>query len=222
MNVISMDFDQARFNMVEQQIRTWEVLDQTVLDTLFAVPRERFVPSAYRLLAFSDTRIPLGCDQYMLPPRVEARIVQALAPRPTDRALLVGSGSGYVTALLARLAREVTSVELHAEIASMAAQNLRAAVVTNAEVVNADAVDGFAEHAPYDLIAVTASCASRRPVIEQQLAIGGRMFVVVGAGHPMDALLVTRRAPDVFATESLFEFALEPLVGAEPRPQFAF
>ncbi len=217
-----MDFNQARFNMVEQQIRPWEVLDQAALDTMLAVPREHFVPSAYRLLAFSDTRIPLGFDQFMLPPRVEARILQALAPHAADHGLLVGSGSGYLTALLAHLAKDVVSVELHPELAATATRNLRAARVANAEVINADGVDGRPDRAPYDFIAVTGSCATRRPAFEQQLAVGGRLFVVVGSGPAMEALLITRRSPEVCTTESLFEFELEPLVGAEPRARFKF
>ena len=135
-----MDFQQARFNMVEQQIRTWEVLDQGVLDALLEVPREQFVPEAYRNLAFSDISIPLGMGQSMMPPKVEARMLQALNPGPTDRALEIGTGSGYVTALLARFARSVVSVELHASFTEAAAKRLLALGVANVALITADGI----------------------------------------------------------------------------------
>lgn len=217
-----MDFQQARFNMVEQQIRTWEVLDQDVLDALLEVPREQFVPDAYRNLAFSDISIPLGMGQSMMPPKVEARMLQALNPGPEDRALEIGTGSGYVTALLARFARSVVSVELHAAFTECAAKRLLALGVTNVALVTADGIGGYPAQAPYDVIAVTGSFPQRQPVIEAQLAIGGRLFMVVGTGHVMEALLITRTGPDAYAVESLFETELEPLAGAESKPQFAF
>lgn len=217
-----MDFQQARFNMVEQQIRTWEVLDQAVLDALFEVPREHFVPEAYRQLAFSDIRIPLGMGQFMMYPRVEARMLQALNPGPRDRALEIGTGSGYVTALLAHFASSVVSVEIYAAFTDSAAKKLRAREVDNVALITADGIGGYPAQGPYDIIAITGSFARRQPGIEAQLAIGGRLFVVVGTGPAMEALLVTRTTEQAWTVESLFETELEPLVGAETPPQFAF
>lgn len=217
-----MDFQQARFNMVEQQIRTWEVLDQSVLDALFEVPREQFVPDAYRQLAFSDTRIPLGMGQSMMFPKVEARMLQALNPGPRDRALEIGTGSGYVTALLAHFASSVVSVELYEAFTESAARRLRARDIANVALITADGIGGYAAQAPFDVIAVTGSFAQRQPQIEAQLAIGGRLFMVVGNGHAMEALLITRTTEQAYGVESLFETELEPLVGAESAPKFAF
>lgn len=217
-----MDFQQARFNMVEQQIRTWEVLDQAVLDALFEVPREHFVPDAYRQLAFSDIRIPLGLGQAMMYPRVEARMLQALNPGPRDRALEIGTGSGYVTALLAHFASSVVSIEIHAAFTDGAAKKLRSRDVTNVALVNADGVRGYPAQGPYDVIAATGSFARRQPAIEAQLTIGGRLFVVLGNGPAMEAVLVTRTAEQAWTAESLFETELEPLIGAETPPQFVF
>jgi protein-L-isoaspartate(D-aspartate) O-methyltransferase len=217
-----MDFNQARFNMVEQQIRTWEVLDQTVLDTVMAIPRERFVPESYRLLAFSDIRIPLGGGRAMMTPKLEARLVQSLNLKPTDRVLEIGTGSGYVTALLAHLSQQVTTLELDPELSASAAQKLRSAGLTNVETIVGDGLLGHAAGAPFDAIAVTGSVAARQPALEAQLAVGGRMFVVVGTGPSMEALLITRVSASDVAVESLFEVELEALVGAEARPRFEF
>lgn len=217
-----MDFQQARFNMVEQQIRTWEVLDQAVLDALFEVPREQFVPDAYRQLAFSDTRIPLGMGQSMMTPKVEARMLQALNPGSRDRVLEIGTGSGYVTALLAHFAGSVVSVELYSMFTESAAGRLRARDIGNVALITADGLGGYPAQGPYDVIAVTGSFATRQPALEAQLAVGGRLFMVVGAGFAMEALLITRQSTEAYAVESLFETELEPLVGAETPPQFAF
>lgn len=217
-----MDFQQARFNMVEQQIRTWDVLDQDVLNALLEVPREHFVPDGYRNLAFSDIRIPLGHGQSMMTPKVEARMLQALRPAAGDRALEIGTGSGYVTALLARFCANVTSLDIHAEFTEQATRRLRALGIDNASLLTADGLGGHAARAPYDVIAVSGSFPQRQPALEAQLAVGGRLFVVVGTGHVMEALLVTRVGEHSFDVESLFETELEPLVGAEAAPQFAF
>ncbi len=208
--------------MIEQQIRSWEVLDQRILDALFEVPREHFVPAAYRQLAFSDIRIPLGHGQSMMHPRVEARMLQALDPGPRDRALEIGTGSGYVTALLAHFTSTVVSVELYESFTDSAAKKLRARDIENAALITADGVGGYPAHGPYDVIAVTGSCARRQPAIEEQLAFGGRLFIVVGTGPTMEALLVTRTAERVWTEESLFETELEPLIGAETPARFIF
>lgn len=217
-----MDFQQARFNMVEQQIRTWEVLDQNVLDALTEIPREHFVPEAYRTLAFSDTRIPLGLGQSMMTPKVEARVLQALNPGPRERALEIGTGSGYLTALLAHFAASVVSVELYPEFTESAARRLRARHIGNVALITANGLEGYPSQGPYDVIAVTGSFYDRQPRLEEQLAIGGRLFMVVGTGHAMEALLITRTSAAACSVEALFETELEPLVGAERPPQFAF
>lgn len=217
-----MDLTQARFNMVEQQVRTWEVLDQAVLDAMMDVPRDRFVPEPYRLLAYSDIRIPLPCGQAMFAPKWEGRLLQALKPTRECRALEIGTGSGYLAALLGRLCGEVVSVEIHAELSAQAARRLRVAAADNVLLEVGDGIEGWPSRGPYDLVAVTASSPARRPALEQQLTEGGRMFIVCGVSPAMEATLVTRLDAHTWTSESLFELELEPLIGAETRPQFEF
>lgn len=219
---MTMDFQQARFNMVEQQVRPWDVLDQGVLDALLQLQRDAFVPAAYRQLAYSDTRIPLGGGRFMMTPKLEARMVQALGLKGTDRVLEIGTGSGYVTVLLARFSRSVLSLEIDPEVAAEARKKLRAQGCVNASVVVADGLNGSPDNGPFDAIAVTGALTVRSPVLEAQLAVGGRLFAVVGQGHAMPALLVTRVSESEFVEESLFETELEPLSGAEPKPSFRF
>ena len=215
-----MDFETARYNMVEQQVRTWEVLDQAVLDRLFEVPRERFVPEDYRRLAYADARIPLGEADVMMPPREEARLLQALALNARDHVLEVGTGSGYLAALAAGLSRRVTTVEICGERMARAERNL--AGFDNVEVIEGDAVQGWAAAAPYDAIAVTGSLPLLDDTFLRQLKPGGRLFVVVGEAPAMEARLVTRTGAQDWATESLFETVLPPLVGARRPNQFEF
>jgi len=217
-----MDSSQARFNMVEQQVRPWEVLDQGVLDAMLALPREHFVPETYRRLAYSDIRIPLGHGQAMFAPKWEGRLIQALAPTGSERVLEIGTGSGYLAALLASLAAEVVSLDVIGEFTQSAARRLRALGIANVNCVEADGLASPPPHGPFDLIAVTGSSPTRLVTLEAQLAPGGRLFAVVGRGRVMDALLVTRHAEDAFTTESLFELELEPLRGAETPPTFHF
>lgn len=216
-----MDLSQARFNMVEQQVRPWEVLDQSVLDAMLELPREHFVPAAYRRLAYSDIRIPLGFGAAMFAPKWEGRLLQALAPAPHERALEIGTGSGYLAALLARLCAQVLTVDIQPQFVEDATRKLRAVGVDNVRCVAGDALDGWSAEAPYDLIAVTASSPARRPAIEAQLAPGGRMFIVTGTAPAMEARLITREG-DRYLEESLFELELEPLRGAETPPRFQF
>jgi protein-L-isoaspartate(D-aspartate) O-methyltransferase len=215
-----MDFETARFNMVEQQVRPWEVLDQTVLDRLSAIPRERFVPEDYLRLAYADTRIPLGGGDVMMPPREEARLLQALALAPGDHVLEVGTGSGFLAALAAGLARRVTTVEISGERRAQAERNL--ADYGNVEVIEGDAVRGWEAAAPYDAIAVTGSLPVLDDSFLHQLKPGGRLFVVVGEAPAMEALLLTRTGAGDWATESLFETVLPPLAGAKRPNQFEF
>lgn len=219
---MSLDLEIARFNMVEQQIRPWEVLDPRVLDVCARVRRELFVPAGYRNLAFSDTSIPLAHGQSMMAPKVEARLLQALAVEPSDRILEIGTGSGYLAALLATLGAHVTSIEYYADLSEQAKSNLRQAGVGNVKLHVGDGLDGWPTAEPYDVIAVTGSCPARRPAIEQQLAINGRLFLVVGTGAVMEAMVITRLSKDTWTAESLFETELLPLIGAEAKPEFRF
>ena len=215
-----MDFETARFNMVEQQVRPWEVLDQAVLDRLAAVPREQFVPEDYRRLAYADTRIPLGNGDVMMPPREEGRLLQALALTARDHVLEVGTGSGYLAALAAGLSRRVTTIEISPERKARAETSLTE--FNNVEVIEGDAVRGWAAVGPYDAIAVTGSLPELDDAFLRQLKPGGRLFVVVGEPPAMEARLVTRTGAQDWATESLFETVLPPLAGARRPNQFEF
>jgi protein-L-isoaspartate(D-aspartate) O-methyltransferase len=215
-----MNIEQARFNMVEQQIRTWDVLDQQVLDLMAEVPREDFVPAAYRNLAFADTCIPLEHGQSMMVPRVEARMLQALQVERDDRILEVGTGSGFVTALLARLGGHVTSIEIVDALGSSARAKLEAHGIENVDLYSGDASHGWERAAPYDVIAVTGSLPVPEDSFQNTLAIGGRLFVVVGREPAMQALLITRNSESQWASECLFETVLPPLVGVDEPERF--
>lgn len=215
-----MNIEQARFNMVEQQIRTWEVLDQQVLDLMAEVPREDFVPAAYRNLAFADTCIPLEHGQSMMVPRVEARMLQALQVERDDRILEVGTGSGFVTALLARLGGHVTSIEILEALSSSARTKLDAHGIENVDLYTGDASHGWERAAPYDVIAVTGSLPVPEDRFQNNLAVGGRLFIVVGREPAMQALLITRNSESQWASECLFETVLPPLVGVEEPERF--
>lgn len=217
-----MNLEQARFNMVEQQIRTWEVLDPAVLELLYAVPREEFVPAAYRQLAFADMEIPIGEGERMMAPRIEARIVQALALRKTDRVLEVGTGSGYLTALLARCAAHVYSLEIRPGLAAFGRANLERHGADNVSLEVADGARGDAKRAPYDAIVLTGSTPVLPAALREQLAPGGRLFAVVGEPPVMVARLVTCTAPGAFRTVALFDTVLAPLVNAERPARFQF
>jgi len=211
----------ASEQMIEQQVRAWEVLDPRVLELLRRVPRERFVPSSHRFLAFADVAVPLPHGQHMLHPNVAGRALQALELTGAERVLEIGTGSGFLTACLAAGANQVRSLELFEELADMARTNLAAVGIRNAEVVTADATRSTSE-LRYHAIAITASLPLYDPQFERQLEIGGRLFVVVGEAPVMEARLVRRRSEDVWVTESLFETVLDPLINARRRESFAF
>ncbi|MFI4890821.1 MAG: protein-L-isoaspartate O-methyltransferase [Steroidobacterales bacterium] len=215
-----MDTLAARQQMVDQQIRTWEVLDPRVLDALAAVPREAFVPPAYRALAFADASIPIGFGQTMLAPNLQGRILQALDIDNDTTALEVGTGTGYLCACLSLLAGKVHSIELYAELADAARTNLRS-VGAAAHVETLDVFDP-APLGAYDAIAVTASLPVYDRRFEQALRIGGRLFVVVGQAPVMEAMLVHRVSETEWLRESLFETVLEALVGAPGPDGFVF
>ncbi len=210
--------DRARFNMVEQQVRTWDVLDPRVLDLLHEVPREDYVPDAYAGVAYADTSIPLDDGQFMLPPRVAARIVQALEPNRMDRVLEVGTGSGYLTRLLCSLSAHVVSVEMSSTLHQKATAKFKAQSIRNVTFVHADGLNGWETDAPYDCIVFTGSMPSLNQDIKQQLKLGGRLFVIIGRPPAMEAVMITRVSADEWSTVSLFETVVEPLTGAdEPR-----
>jgi protein-L-isoaspartate(D-aspartate) O-methyltransferase len=217
-----MNIEQARFNMVEQQIRPWEVLDQRVLDLIGRVPRELFVPEAYRQLAFADTGLPIGHGQQMLPPKLQAKALQSLDVQPSDRVLEVGTGTGYLTALLAKLAHHVYSVELFEALSAYARQALAGLRVSNVTLELGDAAAGWERHAPYDVIVVTGSLPRLPASLREQLSQGGRLFAVVGDAPAMEALLITRVAQDQWLETSLFETEIPPLVNAPEPPRFIF
>jgi protein-L-isoaspartate(D-aspartate) O-methyltransferase len=217
-----MNFDQARANMVEQQIRPWEVLDQAVLDLLYAVPREHFVPPAYRTLAFADLEIPIGEGEKMMAPKIEARIVQELAPRKHERVLEVGTGSGYLTALLAHRAAHVHSVEIRPALAAFGRGNLERHGTDNVTLETGDAARGWPTRAPYDAIVLTGSTPVLPRTLADQLAPGGRLLAVVGEAPVMVARLVTCTAPGAFRSVELFDTLLAPLVNAEQPARFHF
>ena len=213
-----MDFERARFNMIEQQIRTWEVLDQRVLDLLFKLRREDFVPPAYRELAFVDMEIPLGHGEKMLQPKLEARMVQELAPAETDRILEVGTGSGYMTALLAALSAHVCSVDIVAAFTRSAAERLAAHGIRNVTLDTGDAALGWDQHGPYDAIVLTGSVPILPESFKTSLKPGGRLFAVVGEPPVMEAQLITSEDARAYNSVGLFETCIAPLRNA-PRPE---
>ncbi|MFZ5510084.1 MAG: protein-L-isoaspartate O-methyltransferase family protein [Pseudomonadota bacterium] len=217
-----MNIEQARFNMVEQQIRTWEVLDQEVLDLLFVVKREEFVPPAYRSLAFADLEIPLGHGQSMWAPKIEARVLQELQVRKSDRVLEIGSGSGYMAALLAARADQVYTVEIIPELAQLARANLQRAGVNNATVEQGDGARGWSAHAPYDVIVITGSVPVLPEEFLRQLKVGGRLFAFVGEAPVTAARLVTCVAEGDYQTVTLFESNVAPLLNAPQPERFVF
>jgi len=221
------EFERARFNMVEQQIRPWDVLDASVLDLLRLVRREDYVPPDMRELAFVDTQLPLrvgGMDtgEVMLEPKTEARLLQELKVGPLDQALEIGTGSGYMAALLAHKAQHVTTVEIVAELAAFAAANLSRNGVHNARVETGDASRGWSARAPYDVIMVSGSLPVLPEELLAQLKIGGRLAAIVGDAPVMQGMLVTRRTDDQFERTVLFETCVPALRNAVHPARFSF
>ena len=226
-----MDIEQARFNMVEQQIRPWDVLDPKVLDLLLKVRREDYVPDAYRALAFADLEIPIGHGETMLSPKLEARILQEVAVNPDDRILEVGTGSGYLTALLANLGAHVVSVDIVAEFTHNASARLTRHGIHNVTLETGDAARGWASQhaqeqgpgqAPYDVIVLTGSTPVLAEGFQQSLKAGGRMFAVVGEAPAMEARLMTCAAAGAYSTASLFETVIPALRNTPQRTRFVF
>jgi protein-L-isoaspartate(D-aspartate) O-methyltransferase len=217
-----MNIEQARFNMIEQQIRPWEVLDSQVLDLLFVVKREDFVPAAYRNLAFADMEIPLGSGQVMLAPRIEAKLLQELSLKKTDKVLEIGTGSGYMAALLAARSEHVVSVECRPELADMARQNLERAGISNVSIEVCDGANGFSGRGPYDAIVVSASVPAVPEALLKQLRVGGRLAITVGEAPVMEAQLITCTADGIYNTVNLFETVIPALDGTQAKDGFTF
>lgn len=218
---MTINYAQARENMVEQQIRPWEVLDNRVLETLATLPREAFVPAAHRALAYADLELPLGHGQRMMKPVIEGRALQALDVQPGEDVLEVGTGSGFLTACLAMLGREVVSLELHPDLAAHARATLDSTGLgSNVRIETADALAWTAER-QFDVVCVTGAVDSLPPGFLQWLRPGGRLFVVRGRSPVMEAVLVHAEASGP-RLESLFETDLAYLTGAAPVPKFVF
>ncbi len=226
MAAVAMNTEKARFNMIQQQIRPWEVLDPGVLALLSVVKREQFVPAAHKDLAFADVEIPLKANaqpgQTMLAPRVEARFLQELAIKNTDKVLEIGTGSGYMAALLAAKAEFVNSVEIDPELVELARRNLQRAGVANVSVDQGDGALGWDLYAPYDAIIVSASLPVLPETLLRQLKIGGRLVAIVGEEPVMEAQLVKRTDENAFSTVNLFETVVAPLVNAQQPSKFLF
>ncbi len=219
--------EQARHNMIEQQIRPWEVLDATVLELLAIVPRERFVPPHLRSLAFVDFELPLNIDgvvtgEVMLAPKVEARLLQELGLHPHERVLEIGTGSGYMAALAAHRAQTVWSVEIDPRLAAFGAANLAREGVRNARVETGDGALGWEAHAPYDVIIVSGSLPEVPDAMLRQLKVGGRLAAIVGTGPAMRAQIITRTTPDSHEVLPLFETSTRPLRNAQHASRFRF
>ncbi len=214
--------EQARFNMIEQQIRPAEVLDQRVLEVISNTPREAFVPANYRDLAFSDINIPLPNGQMMMKPIMEGRLLQALNIQPEDSILEIGTGSGYFTALLARLGKQVHSIEIDADIMATAQERLATRGIDNVTLLQGDAAQGWDQDGPFDVIAITGSLPILPGSIQQQLTVGGRMVAIIGQSPVMQVFLITRVSETEWNSKCLFETDFPALVNVEQPSAFVF
>ncbi len=217
-----MNFEQARSNMIEQQVRTWDVLDSRVLDVMRSVPREDFAPARHRKLAFSDLRIPLGHDQVMMKPIEQGRCLQSLALEGGERVLEIGTGSGFMTACLSALGARVTSLEIVEALAEQAKKSLATVGVEGAEVRHADAMEAGFDPGSFDAVVVTASVPTVPERFADWLKPRGRLFIVRGRSPAMEALLLTRTESGRLSEESLFDTDLPRLIGSEDAPRFEF
>jgi protein-L-isoaspartate(D-aspartate) O-methyltransferase len=217
-----IELERARYNMIEQQIRTWEVLDQRVLDLLFRVRREDYVPESYRALAFMDMEIPLGHGEKMLQPKQEARMLQALDLQPADRVLEIGTGSGYMTALLASLSAHVYSIDIHADFTRSAAAKLAQHGITNTTLHTGDAASGWDKQGPYDAVVLTGSVPILSEHFTRSLRPGARLLAVVGEPPVMQAQLVTCASAGAYNTVTLFETCIAPLKNVQQPERFVF
>lgn len=217
-----MDFEQARSNMIEQQIRTWEVLDQRVLDTLCNIKREDFIPDEYKKLAFTDCNIPLAYNQMTMQPKVEARIIQTLDIAYNDHILEIGTGCGYLTAVLAAFGKSIISLDIFPEFTQSASSKLTQNNIHNVELITADGIHGWNTKAPYNVIVLTGSQPVLNNAFQEQLAIGGRLFAVIGESPVMNASLITRVGENQWTNEVIFETDIPPLIGSIEISKFLF
>lgn len=224
-----MHIEQARFNMIEQQIRPWDVLNQDVLDLLVVVKREAFVPAAYKSLAFFDTEIPLPGGENMLMPKMEARILQELTVQKHENILEIGTGSGYMAALLAHKARHVTSIEIAPELKAMAERNLSNYGITNVTTYLGDGAQGWAgtsssdgDTGSYDVIVISGSLPVLPDAFLKKIKVGGRIFAIIGEAPVMFGQLITREAETAYSTVNLFETNVKPLHNALTPSHFTF
>ncbi|MBL8447438.1 MAG: protein-L-isoaspartate O-methyltransferase [Zoogloeaceae bacterium] len=217
-----MNFERARFNMVEQQVRPWDVLDPAVLETMMRVRREEFVRQSYRSIALSEAVIPLPCGQVMLPPVIEGKVLQAVQVGKEDQVLEIGSGSGYFAALLAAQAAWVRTIEIEPELVRLASSNLNSAEVHNVIVEEGDGAQGWAKNAPYDVIVVSGGLPMLPAAFTDQLKVGGRLFAFVGEAPVMVARLVTKVAEGQLRTEDLFETLVPTMKNAVKHESFTF
>jgi protein-L-isoaspartate(D-aspartate) O-methyltransferase len=216
-----MNMEQARFNMIEQQIRPWDVLDHSVLQVMSDLPRDAFVSEAQRSLAYADIQLPIGHGESMMHPRVEGRVLQELAIQDDDICLEIGTGSGYLTACMANLAKEVFSVEIHEDFIATAKQRLEAQNISNVILEQADALQSLDLDNRYDVIAVTGSVPEYLPLFEQLLNADGRLYITVGSGTLQHAMLIVK-ADGKFIRSNLFATELDPLQGTTTKPNFVF
>jgi len=217
---MSLNIELARHNMVEQQVRPWEVLDSRVLEALTAIRREDFVPPGYRNLAFADLGLPLAHGEFMMKPVVEGRVLQAVVPTRAESVLEIGTGSGFLTACLARLAASVHSIELHADLAATASANLRGARTGNATIEVAEAVRAFRPHEQYDVMVVTGAVSALPSHWREWVRPGGRLFAIIGESPVQRATLYTRGVDGQWSEDGLFETDLPYLANAAPTPRF--
>jgi len=218
----AFDFNLARQHMIESQIRIWDVRDERVLEVVGRTPREDYVPRNYRSIAFVDMNIPLGHGQVMMAPKLEARLLQELELKPTDKVLEIGTGSGHMTALLAALCRHVVSVEIIPEFTAEAAAKLAHHGVRNITLETGDGARGWDRQQPYDAILVTGSTPILPDAFQQSLAVGGRLIAIVGTAPAMEVRRIRRVDANSFKEESLFETVLPPLTNALEPPRFVF
>ena len=217
-----LNIEQARFNMIEQQIRPWDVSDAAVLELLNVVKREDFVPAAYKAMAFADMAVPLPAEQVMLPPRIQARLLQDAAVQPTDKVLEIGTGSGFTTAMLASQAQRVISLEINPKLADLARANLQRANIHNAEVRCADGARGAAADAPFDVIFLGGSVSEVPQALLSQLKVGGRLVAIVGTEPIMHAQVITRTSESNFKTDEKWDDNAPRLVNFPQPSSFKF
>lgn len=218
----SLNLEHARNNMIQQQLRPWDVIDNDVLHAMQSIEREDYVPPEYRQLAYADLEIPINSSETMLFPRIEGRMLQALNIQPDDDVLVIGTGSGYLTAVISTLANRVTSIEIDSELAERAQQRMKQHNIENVSIVVGDATRGLDDYAPYDAIAITGSMSEVPQLILENLRVGGRLFAVTGVAPAMQAQLITRKKANEWETIELFDTELAPLENGIQAPPFSF